>query len=141
MLARAQCPQAYITIPPLTYFANTNGWADIPCASPIFGGALTTSGIIANGAIGILPVNAKLRAIYIGNTTANAVTGGINIGTAALGSDVVSAAVVGANGLVTISGASLLKTWVSLTAATPLFISAVTAWNAASVSVELVFDQ
>ena len=80
---------------------------------------------------------------YIQNTTANAVTGGVNVGTTALGADVVSAFAVGANATVAIQGATLLKTQfgtLTAPAAQQLYISAATAWNSANVHVFVEFD-
>ena len=95
----------------------------------------------ANGAVATVPQNAILRAIYIQNTTANAVTGGINIGTTSGGSDVVLAFAVGANGLLVVDGATLLKKYMSSTQDQLLFISAVTAWNSAVLNIRFQFDQ
>ena len=98
------------------------------------------TGISVNGAAGVVPVNRKVRAIYIQNTTANAVTGGVNIGTTSGASDIASAVAVGANGLVTINAGGLSKQWFSATAAQTVFISDVSAWNSASLNVELLLN-
>lgn len=119
------------------------------CAFPNDNGCLGLAGlqrtvafqIGANGPVMAVPQNAVLRAIYIENTTANAVTGGINVGTTALGADVVAAAAVGASGLVVIDGATLLKKYLSNTQNQLIFISAVTAWNSAVLNIRFQFDQ
>lgn len=78
-----------------------------------------------------LPAGYTLERIHVRNNTANAVTGGIKIGTTSGGTQVVTALAVGANAYAdiapTISGFSAT--------ATTLFIQAVTAWNSASVDI------
>lgn len=97
--------------------------------------------VTANGSSGIVPPNARLRAIYIQETAGHAVTGGIDIGTTNGAADIASAVAVGANGLVNVNTAALLKQWFSTTAQQSVFVSAHTAWNSASVNVEFVYDQ
>jgi len=84
----------------------------------------------------IAPKGYKIESILFENTTANAVTGGIKIGTTVGGTDVVSAATVGANaeGLMT-----LAKDFFSTSANQTLYIDAVTAWNAASINLTFRF--
>ncbi len=91
----------------------------------------------------LVPANAVIRAIYVRNTTANAVTGGINVGTAAGGAQVASAIAVAGNALVVIDGASLVATgkYLSGTLNTVLYISAVTAWNNAALDIRVQMDQ
>ena len=112
--------------PPSTGYGSTMTWTYAP--------------ITTNGQVALLPINAVLRAIYLQNTTANIVTGGINIGSTLNGVDIAVSVPVGANALVNVSGASILATWFSATAAQGIFISAVTAWNGASLNVRLEYD-
>lgn len=104
---------------------------------------LTAFSVGANGPLGVVPANAVIRAIYVKNNTANAVTGGINIGTAAGGAQVASAIAVGANALVVIDGASLVSTgkYLSGSVNTVIYIAAVTAWNSASLDIRVQMDQ
>lgn len=104
---------------------------------------LTAFGVAANGPLGVVPANAVIRAIYVRNTTANAVTGGINVGTTAGGAQVASAIAVAGNALVVIDGASLVATgkYLSGTLNTVLYISAVTAWNNAALDIRVQMDQ
>jgi len=80
----------------------------------------------------IVPKGYQIQSIYFKNTTANAVTGGIKIGTTAGGTDVVSAGTVGANaeGLFT-----LASDFFSSSADQTLYVDAVTAWNSASIDI------
>jgi hypothetical protein len=84
-----------------------------------------------NNIAAVFPVTGLYKIeVYIYNTTANAVTGGINIGTTSGGTDIASAQAVGANALV------LVQDVVNITVAgTALYIETVTAWNSASLSV------
>lgn len=80
-----------------------------------------------------IPKNNYIKAIYMRNTTANAVTGGIKIGTTAGGVDVVAAQAVGANAFLKVADADvLIKGW---TADQTIYIEDVTAWNSANVNV------
>jgi hypothetical protein len=111
----------------------------VPCGTPspncIIGGpSLVTRrvyGVAVNGALIGLKTGEKINAISLLNTTANAVTGGINIGTTPGGSDVVSAFAVGANVTTGIIGTTLLKTYFSATLPVTLYVSAVSGWNSA----------
>ncbi|WP_158933012.1 hypothetical protein [Acidisphaera sp. S103] len=113
----------------------------VPPGTSVSGYEASVAGISASGFVVAVPPNGVLRAIYVYNTTANAVTGGINIGTSSGGAQIVSAAAVGANGLVVINGSALLSPYNSATAPTPLYISAGTAWNSAVLNVRFVWDQ
>ncbi len=57
------------------------------------------------------------------NLNGNTVTGGINIGSAAGGNDIVATLAVGANALIVVPNASVLKRASSTTAPTNLFVS------------------
>jgi hypothetical protein len=100
----------------------------------------TVMNITANAQITTIPAGATLVGIDIINTTANAVTGGINIGTAAAGSDVVLAFAVGASANVAPTDAQILKRTFANTAQ-GIFISAVTAWNSANLTVRVRWAQ
>jgi len=80
----------------------------------------------------IVPKGYQIQSIYFKNNTANAVTGGIKIGTTAGGTDVVAAGTVGANaeGLFT-----LASDFFSSSADQTLYVDAVTAWNSASIDI------
>ncbi len=88
----------------------------------------------ANGTL-TLPKGYFMERIWFKNRTANAVTGGIRIGTSAAGTQVVTAQAVAASVQAvitpTISGYSLAQPQVDAT----LYVEAVTAWNSAGVDV------
>lgn len=92
--------------------------------------------ITANTSL-VFPVNGRITGITLANTSANAVTGGINIGTTALGSDVVSAAASAGNSFV---DATVAKRVFSATADQTLYVSAASAWNSAVVTVCISYD-
>lgn len=81
-----------------------------------------------------LPAGCVIEAVVIQNTTGNAVTGGIKIGTTNGGTDVVLALAVGANSLQTVLDAALLKRVFSMSGATTLYIQTVTLWNSSSLN-------
>lgn len=82
-----------------------------------------------------VPAGFAIEAIYFNNTTANAVTGGVKIGTTSGATDVVAAQAVGANALGAVLGADILKRIFSTTVAQTLYIQPVTGWNSASVNI------
>ncbi len=88
----------------------------------------------------IIPMGAAIRDIIIVNTTANAITGGLKIGTTSGGTDVVAAQAVGANAVIAISDSALLKRFFSLTANQALFFDAVSAWNNASLTIIITYN-
>ena len=103
-------------------------------ASPVRGNRIAT--LTANGQI-VLPAGVMLRRIYFRNRTANAVTGGIRVGTSAGGTQVVTAQAIAANAIV-----SVIPTIENYQAAAQtLFFEAVTAWNGAQVDVFVQYEE
>lgn len=98
---------------------------------------LKTTGLTADGALTTLPIGAVIQQIIVFNTTANAVTGGINIGTSALAADVVSALAVGTGALL---AAPVLAAVFSTTLTQDLFISAGVSWNSADLTVWVLYN-
>jgi hypothetical protein len=82
-----------------------------------------------------IPYGYAIAGIYIVNTTANAITGGLKIGTTAGATDVVAAQTVGANALVSVPYVDLLKRLFSMSVNQTLYIQAVSAWNSASITI------
>jgi hypothetical protein len=76
--------------------------------------------------------------IYVRNKTANAVTGGIKIGTTLGGTDVHAALAVAASA---VNVSAPLIPAVNTAAARTLYFDAVTAWNSASVDVLVTYTQ
>jgi len=93
---------------------------------------LTT--LAANGTFSV-PANMAIDSITIDNTTANAVTGGIKIGTTNGGTEVIVAQAVAGNDLLVVKDAVILKNIFSKSVATTLYIQAVTAWNSANLNI------
>jgi len=89
--------------------------------------------------VGNLPVGTYIQHIIFSNSTANAVTGGIAVGTTSGGADVVAAQACGANCLVFVADSALLKRVFSTTAQQAIFITPVTAGNNANVTATVVF--
>ncbi len=88
-----------------------------------------------------IPKGYYIESITFENTTANAVTGGIKIGTTSGGTEVIVAQPVGANELVEVNNHDILKSIFSLTASQTLYIQAVTAWNSADVNMYIKLKQ
>ena len=103
-------------------------------ASPVRGNRIAT--LTANGQI-VLPAGVMLRRIYFRNRTANAVTGGIRIGTSAGGTQIVTAQAIAANAIVSVI--PNIENYQA--AAQTLFVEAVTAWNGAQVDVFVQYEE
>jgi len=101
-------------------------------------GALPASGT-GDIVIGAIPAGAYIQQVIVQNTTANAVTGGVSLGTTANGTDIVAAQAVGANALVFVTDATLLKRVFSTTAGTPLHLAPVTSSNTANLTVSIIY--
>lgn len=76
--------------------------------------------------------------IALQNTNGNAVTGGVKIGTTSGGTEVVVAQAVGANAILALKDAVVLKNLFSMSAPTTLFIQPVASWNSAVVNFQFV---
>jgi len=85
----------------------------------------------------VVPAGHQIEHIAFFNTTANAVSGGVKIGQTNGGTEVVAAQAVGANALGTVAGADVLKRVFSTTAATTLYVQAVTSWASANVQFKI----
>lgn len=93
---------------------------------PMISGTLAAVGSISS----VFPEAGTYQVdITIVNTTTNAVTGGVNIGTTQGGTDIASGTAVGASAVVRISAA------VKVTAAKSLYVDAASAWNSASLTI------
>ena len=88
--------------------------------------------------VGRLPPSTYIQHIIASNSTANAVTGGIAVGTTSGGADVVAALDCAANCLSFVADSALLKRVFSTTNPQPLFVTPVTAGNNANVTVTVV---
>lgn len=104
----------------------------------------TTGALPASGTADIVgpsvPAGAYIKMIIWQNTTANAVTGGMSLGTTANGTDIVAAQALAANALVFTTDALLLKRVFSATAGTPLHFAPITSSNTANITITVVYD-
>lgn len=90
--------------------------------------------------IGTLPAKAYIQQIIFSNSVAAAVTGGISIGSAANGTQIVTAQAVGSSTDVAVAQASIsLPVPSTSAAATALHMAAVTAWNSTNVTVTVIY--
>lgn len=77
-----------------------------------------------------VPAGYAIGTIYVLNKTANAITGGLKVGTTAGGTEVVTALTVGASAFTSVAPTINIF---SATSTQTLFIRDVTAWNSASI--------
>lgn len=89
----------------------------------------------------VVPNGYGIRSIFLVNTTANAVTGGVKLGTTSGATDVIVAQAVAANAKLKVADSALLLNIFSITADQTLFLQAVTAWNSASLSVWIQLER
>lgn len=87
-----------------------------------------------------IPANSYIDEIFIQNTTANAITGGLDIGTTLAGADVVSAIAVAGSALFMVPAASILKRVFSTTDPTTLYFGAHSSWNSANIKVKVRYS-
>lgn len=84
-----------------------------------------------------IPQGARVRAIHVRNKTANAVTGGVKVGTTLGGTDVVAAGAVAASAVVTYLP---LISAVNTAAVRTLYFDAVTAFNSAVLDIAVEWE-
>jgi len=97
--------------------------------------------IFASNGTFIIPTECSIESITIYNKDANAVSGGVRIGTSAGGSDIVIAQSVTSNGVLVINDSDLLKKILSVSSDTTVYIEAVTSWNSASLTMLIKLKQ
>lgn len=86
----------------------------------------------------VIPAGYAIQSITVNNTTANAVTGGLKIGTTDGGTDVVVALATGANAILGIPDATILLKYFSTASPQTLYLNAVVAWNSASLDTNII---
>lgn len=96
--------------------------------------------VLANTTVSI-PPGYMIVGLSVRNTTANAVTGGVRIGTTDGGVDVVVALAVAGSAILGVPDATILKKYFSASAATTLFIQTVTLWNSASLNLSFLLGK
>jgi hypothetical protein len=121
------------------YF-RTQGFAPGSGTGVLYAGGITANTTTVNSPV--LPANAYIDNIVINETAGNAVTGGVDIGTAASGAQIASAVAVGANALASIADTALLKR-VFNSSGTPvaqqIFFTCHSACNSASLNVTILW--
>jgi hypothetical protein len=108
---------------------------------PLFA-AVTATGVLTGTTslqIATLPASAYIRDIYVQNSTANAVTGGVSIGSSSGAGDISSALVCGASCLTFVTDAGVLKRVFSSTAQQAVFATPVTAGNNANLTITITY--
>lgn len=106
-------------------------------------GALTSAASATTVNIGTLPAGAYISAIMMNEIAGAAITGGVAMGTAASGAQIVTAQALGANGLLMVTDAAILLR-VFGTTGTPvqqaIFATCVTSCNAGSVTITVLYS-
>lgn len=109
---------------------------------PLLNSVIFTTGVLT-GTTSVqgptLPPGTFIRDIIVDNTTANAVTGGIDIGKTSGAADVVSALTCAANCLTFVADSALLLRVFSKTAGQAIFITGHTAGNSANLTLTFVY--
>lgn len=93
--------------------------------------------VTANGSFAI-PGGAVLKRVYIFNKTANAVTGGLRVGSAAAGTQYVTAQAVAANGLYEAAATAISPI---VQTAGVVYYEAVTGWNSAKLDLRFEYEE
>ena len=111
-------------------------------AANIVSDLFTAAGVIASGTssvgLGLLPASMYIEGLIFQNLNANAITGGVNVGSSVGAADIVSALAVAGNALIVVADALILKRAFSAVAPTSLFVSAGGSWNGASLNIKTV---
>lgn len=129
---------ALIALADIGYF-QSQGFAQASSQNSIVFNTGVATGT-TNFVVGTLPAKAYIQQIIFSNSVAAAVTGGISIGTAANGTQIVAAQAVGASTDVAVAQASiLLPVPVTTGLASTINMAAVTAWNSANVTVTVIY--
>ena len=115
------------------------------CAQAPAGTLNVNTGVIASGTagvtIGTVPQNCVVYTVTIANLTANAITGGVNVGTVAAPTTILNAQAVAASTNYFVSQAPTPANSTTLVAAEPVAIqiAAVTSWNNANLNVAVTY--
>jgi hypothetical protein len=105
-------------------------------------GALTSAASATTVQIGTLPAGAYISAVMLNEIAGAAITGGVDLGTTASGTDYASAVAVGANALVMVADSALTRV-VGVTGsptAKPIFATCHTSCNAGSVTITVLYS-
>lgn len=127
---------AYVAQADIGYFQSQGFTFGPNTGSIVFTTGVQTS--TTDLVIGNLPANAFIIGVAATNSTANAVTGGISLGSAANGTQFVAALTCAAN-CVSATSAITAATVYSATAPVPLHAAAVTSWNSANVTLTVTY--
>lgn len=118
-------------------YYRSQGFTSGAGAFAIYAGPFTAQTTTTNSPI--LPANVYIEAIIIQETTGNALTGGLDVGVAGSSdATIVSAFAIGANAVINIPSASILKhvfptSGTTGPAAQQIFFNAHTGWNSGSI--------
>lgn len=103
---------------------------------------IVTTGVLSGTTsvqVATLPAGAYIREFLVENTTANAVTGGVNIGKTTGAADIVSALTCGASCLTFVGDVALLLRNFSKTVPQAIWVTAQTGGNSANLTITIVY--
>lgn len=133
---------ALMALGDVAYF-RSQGFTQGGGLGAIYVGPFTAQTTAANSPI--LPANAYIEAIIVQETAGNALTGGLDVGTAGSSDQtIVAAFAIGANAVINIPSASILKhvfptSGTTGPAAQQIFFNAHTSWNSGSIQVTILY--
>jgi hypothetical protein len=92
--------------------------------------------------VGILPKGAVIMAVIMAETAGAAITGGVDIGKAASGTDFASAVALGANALITVADSALTRIvgTSGTTTQWPVYVTCHTSCNAGSITITILYS-
>jgi hypothetical protein len=131
---------ALIAVGDVAYFLSQGFTAGPNLASIQFAG-ITSAASATTQQVGTLPKGAIIMTVLLAETAGNAITGGVDIGTTASGTNYASAVALGANAVVTVTDAALTRIVVSSgnTIAQPVFLTCHTSCNSGSITVTIFY--
>lgn len=105
-------------------------------------GALTSASSATSVNIGTLPAGAYISAIMLNEIAGAAITGGVAMGTAASGTQIVTAQALGANGLLMVADSAITRVFGTTGSpnAVSIFATCVTSCNAGSVTITVLYS-
>jgi len=106
-------------------------------------GALTSAASATTVLIGTLPAGAFIQSVVLQEIAGAAITGGVDIGTTASGTDIASAVALGANALVTVADSALtriFKDGSNNPVAKGINVTCHTSCNAGSVTITVLYS-
>lgn len=133
---------ALIAIGDVAYFQSQGFTAGANLFSLQFAG-ITSAASATTQQIGTMPKGGVIIGILLAETAGNSITGGVDIGTTASGTNIVSAQALSANGLITVADSAIALRIVGSsgsTVANPVYVTCHTSCNNGSITVTVFYS-